>query len=150
MLAERLTRRAEMKLQRDGREVCRCGQFSLPSSFPAERKVPTSSILRPTMVSMASRPRPSGAFLSDWRCWLCLLQGKLSCDLGLMRVLKNLDGEESIKAHCPQGVRSTQCVHITLFIVLGPEFPSHPGCSHIGNGCCNVDLCLLLFHVLKS
>lgn len=57
--------------------------------FPAERKVPTSSILTPTMVSMASRPRPSGAFLSDWRCWLCLLQGKLSCDLGLMRVLKN-------------------------------------------------------------
>lgn len=41
------------------------------------------------MVSMASRPRPSGAFLSEWRCWLCLLQGKLSCYLGLMRVLKN-------------------------------------------------------------
>lgn len=57
MLAERVTGLAEMKLQRDGRrKVCSPWTVLFAQLFSAERKVPTSSVLRPTMVSMASGP----------------------------------------------------------------------------------------------
>lgn len=81
------------------------------------------------------------------KCWDILKEKRLHYHVSvvlvhifLMIVLKNLDGRCLSKHIIPRHEEHTRYLYNSV-IFQGPELASYPGCSHIGNGCCNADLC---------